>query len=83
MEDRQYLILSVSEINLIDFSQILQTNESSLRKSIDETKVVIKWEGSTPSFVSSLATSEGPYDHSEILSIMSTSEWTPPYTPPA
>lgn len=81
MQDRQYLVLSVTEINLIDFSEVLQDNETTLRRSVNQTKVVIKWEGSTPSFVNSITTAEGPYSHSEILDIMATPEWNPPVEP--
>lgn len=77
-ENTNYLILNVSEVPLIDFSQVMQTSEATLRKSIDGTKTVIKWEGAEPSFVQSLTTKEGPYSHSEILEIMAGTEWSPP-----
>ncbi len=74
-EDRKYLIFNVSEINKIIFSEILETSADSMRKSLDGSKTFIKWEGSDPSFISTLSTKEGPYSHSEILSILSTSDW--------
>lgn len=74
-EDRKYLIFNVSEINKIIFSEILETSADSMRKSLDGSKTFIKWEGSDPSFISALLTKEGPYSHSEILSILSTSDW--------
>jgi hypothetical protein len=74
-EDRKYLIFNVSEINKIIFSEILETSADSMRKSLDGSKTFIKWEGSDPSFISTLLTKEGPYSHSEILSILSTSDW--------
>jgi hypothetical protein len=45
MENRQYMIFSVSEINLIDFSEVLQTSAETARKSIDGTKSFVKWDG--------------------------------------
>ena len=75
-EDRKYLIFNVSEIDTIDFTQVLETSVDTIRKSIDETLTFVKWEGSTPSFVSSLSTSQGPYTHTEILSVLSTETWT-------
>jgi hypothetical protein len=77
-DSREYLILSVTEINLIDFSQVLQTDQNSLRRSVDQSKVVIKWDGDQPSFVNSLTTKEGPYTHQQILPIMSSPEWVYP-----
>lgn len=77
-EDRNYLIFEVSELELVDFSQVLETSADTVRKSIDQTKTFVKWEGSTPSFVSSMQTAEGPYSYEEITSILSTTAWTEP-----
>lgn len=75
-EDRNYLILSTTEIDKIDFNQVLETSADTLRKSVDESKTFIKWDNEIPSFVNSLTTKEGPYTHSEILEILSGDEWT-------
>ena len=80
-DDREYLILNVSEIPLIDFNEIEETSADTLRKSVDEQKIVIKWEGAQPEFVNSLTTKEGPYTYDQILEIMSTPEWAAPYNP--
>jgi len=75
-EDRKYLIFNMSEIGTINFSSVLETSVDTVRKSIDETLTFVKWDGSTPSFVSSLSTTQGPYTHTEILSVLSTETWT-------
>lgn len=75
-ENRNYMILSTSETGSVDFSQVLETSSQTLRLSVDESKTFVKWEGSIPSSISSLSTTEGPYTHSEILSILSTDVWT-------
>ena len=75
-ENRKYLIFNMSEIDIINFSSVLETSVDTIRKSVDETLTFVKWEGSTPSFVSSLSTSQGPYTHTEILSVLSTETWT-------
>jgi len=75
-EDRKYLIFNMSEIDTINFSSVLETSVDTIRKSIDETLTFVKWDGSTPSFVSSLSTTQGPYTHTEILSVLSTETWT-------
>ena len=44
MENRQYMIFSLSEVGLIDFNEVLQTSTETLRKSNDGTKSFVKWE---------------------------------------
>ena len=73
-----YIIINMTEIGLVDFSSILETSQSTLRLSNNESQTVIKWEGSEPSFVSSLSSYDGPYTHSEILTIMATPAWIAP-----
>ena len=73
--NRNYLIFPTSELNKIDFTQVLETSEETVRKSVDGTKTFIKWENTTPSFISNLTNTEGPYTHTEILNILSTEEW--------
>jgi len=75
-EDRKYLIFNMSEIGIINFSLVLETSVDTIRKSVDETLTFVKWKGNTPSFVSSLSTAQGPYTHTEILSVLSTETWT-------
>jgi len=77
-EERNYAIFSLTELDKIDFSQVLETSADTLRTSTDNTKSFIKWDGEQPAFVSTLETLEGPYTYSEILDILSTPEWTAP-----
>jgi hypothetical protein len=77
-ENRKYLILSVSQLDLIDFTQVGETSIETVRKSIDQTKTFVKWEGQDPTFISELQDTQGPYTHEEILNILSTEEWTSP-----
>ena len=53
----------------------------SCKANIDpaRTKTFVKFEGSTPSFLEG----KTQYDHSEILTILATDEWTDPDFPPA
>jgi hypothetical protein len=76
-EHRQYMIFSTTELPNIDFSQVLETSADTVRKSVDQTKTFVKWDGdSVPSTVEALTTKEGPYTYSEILDILATEEWT-------
>jgi hypothetical protein len=77
--NREFMIFNVSELNTIDFTQVLETSIDTVRKSVDETKTFVKWDGEIiPSSVDSLTTKEGPYTYSQILDILSTSEWMEP-----
>jgi hypothetical protein len=73
------MIFEVSELDQIDFNQVLETSIDTVRKSVDETKTFVKWDGSTvPSSVAGLTTKEGPYTYDEIIEILATPEWTDP-----
>ncbi len=50
-ENREYIIFPVSQLNLIDFSQVLETSAETVRKSVDETKPFVKWNGAQPSCI--------------------------------
>jgi len=72
------MIFNVSEIDTIDFTQVLETSADTVRKSVDETLTFVKWDGeNTPPSVSDLTTTQGPYTHSEILDILNTATWSP------
>jgi len=76
-ENRNFMILNVSELPNIDFTQVLETSIDTVRKSVDETKTFVKWDGNIiPSSVDNLTTKEGPYTYTEILSILSGPEWS-------
>lgn len=73
-----YITITTDELSLVDFNQVMETSEDTVRLSVDGLQTVLKWEGAEPSFVSTLSSYEGPYTHEEILVIMSTPEWTSP-----
>ena len=77
-DNREFMIFNVSELNQIDFTQVLETSLETVRKSVDETKTFVKWDGQIPPSVQSLQTKEGPYTYDEILQILSTPEWSEP-----
>jgi hypothetical protein len=78
----RFVIFEVTELSLIDFTQVYETSYDTVRKSVDETKTFVKWEGIMPTCVSNLTTKEGPYTYSEMLAILSTSEWIKPLPNP-
>jgi acid phosphatase family membrane protein YuiD len=79
--NRNYVIFNVSELATIDFSQVLETSIDTVRKSIDESQTFVKYEGEMPSSVVALTTKQGPYTHSEILTILAGPDWTDPNPP--
>lgn len=77
--NREFMIFNVSELLNIDFNEVLETSIDTVRKSVDETKTFVKWNGPImPLSVQSLTTKEGPYTYDEILQILSTPEWSEP-----
>jgi hypothetical protein len=77
-ENRKFMIFNVSEINQIDFNEVLETSSDTVRKSVNETKTFVKWDGIMPESVNNLTTKEGPYTYDEIIPILLTTEWTYP-----
>jgi hypothetical protein len=78
-ENREFMIFNVSELPNVDFTQVLETSIDTVRKSVDETKTFVKWDGEAiPSSVDALTTKEGPYTYDQILTILATEEWTNP-----
>ena len=53
-------------------TKAIQTSVNPLRKSVDGTKAILKWDGDTPEEFEGMTA----YSHSEIRTTLSTSEWT-------
>ena len=77
-ENREFMIFNVSELNQINFNEVLETSADTVRKSVDLTKTFVKWDGTMPQCISDLTTKEGPYTYDEILTILATPFWTDP-----
>jgi hypothetical protein len=75
-EQRNFLIFPVTELPKVDFSQVCETSIDTVRKSVDETKTFVKWDGEAPAFIAEIIGAEGPYTYEEILVILATEEWT-------
>ncbi len=80
MNNKTYAVVNLTEIGLIDFSQVAQSSASTVRKSLDNTQFVIKWqEGYEPTFISDgTVIPDGIYTHSECLELMATDKWSQP-----
>ena len=75
MENRTYIIFSTSEIDLINFDEVLESSKETVRKNNDQTKAVLKWKGSIPSCIELLTTKSEIYTHEQILNILNSEEW--------
>jgi len=75
---RKYVIINADEVDSVDFDQVDETSESTLRYSLDGSKTFVKFDtDTTPSFLDG----KTQYSHSEILTILATDEWTPDEPP--
>lgn len=87
-ENRRWLVIPTERINEIDFSEVLETSEASLRKSLDQTLTFIKYEVNVveestddieagvygrPSIYSD---NLYEYNHEEILALLATDAWS-------
>jgi hypothetical protein len=76
-ETREFMIFSTSELNKIDFNQVLETSSETVRKSVDGTKTFVKWDGEEiPSSIQLLESKQGPYTYTQMLEILNGNEWT-------
>ena len=78
--NRRFVIFNVTELALIDFNQVYETSIDTVRKSVDETKTFVKYDMPQPSSVAGLTTKSQEYTYDEMLTILSTPEWTSPMT---
>tara|TARA_R110002012_G_scaffold62994_4_gene165871 strand:- start:4796 stop:5035 length:240 start_codon:yes stop_codon:yes gene_type:complete len=70
--NRKYIIIDASEVSSIDFTQVNETSENSLRYSLDESKTFVKFDGSVPSFL----VDKTIYNHNQIIDILNGIDWT-------
>jgi hypothetical protein len=76
--NRKYIIFNLSEVDKVNFDLISITSVDTIRKSLDGTKGIIKWDGDEPEFLTTLQTKSSIYNIEEILPILDTEEWTVP-----
>ena len=70
-ENRTYVIINASEVGTVNFSQVNETSADTLRYSLDNSKTFVKFEGSTPSFLSG----KTQYNHSQMCTILDGVDW--------
>ena len=75
-ENRRWVIItfaSYSDEQLENLcANAIQSGVGTLRKTLDNSKAILKWDGDTPSVFDGMTT----YNHSEIKTELAKSEWT-------
>tara|TARA_B100001564_G_scaffold319415_1_gene296637 strand:- start:85 stop:327 length:243 start_codon:yes stop_codon:yes gene_type:complete len=74
-ENRKYVIFNTSETGSINFSQVMETSVNTIRTNISGSKTFVKYEGSQPSSVAGLSSKSDEYTHTQILNVLTGSEW--------
>ena len=69
--NRSWVIVNVSDITDEMITNAIQSGTATLRKTLDDSKAILKWEGDTPSCFDGMTT----YTHLEILTELRKSEW--------
>ena len=77
-ENRHYVVFDLTEVDTIDFSEVMETSADTLRKNLAETQSFVKYEGAMPASVTALTTRSQEYTHPEILAILAGTDWTDP-----
>ncbi len=73
-----YAIISIADLVNIDFSQVGETDENTIRKSLDDSQFVLKW-NTEPTFIADgTVVPLQTLTHDEALALMATSEWSEP-----
>ena len=71
-DNRKWVIVNNSNVTDEMISSAIQTSRDTLRHTVTGTdKVILKWDGDTPSCFDGMTT----YNHSEILTELAKSSW--------
>ena len=74
-----YATINIADLPLIDFAQIGETDENTIRKSLDGLQFVIKW-NTEPTFIADgSVTPLEVMTHDEALVLMASAEWSEPF----
>ena len=75
-----YAIINIADLPNIDFSQVGETDENTIRKSLDDSQFVIKWfKEHEPTFITDgTVVPLQTLTHAEALVLMATAEWSEP-----
>jgi hypothetical protein len=66
MLSKKYVIIPITKVEDVDFSQVVEDSSETLRLSKDGEYTLVKFRGDTPSFLDGLT----QYNHTEILAVL-------------
>ena len=70
-DNRKWVILNVSDVTDEMVDNSIQTSLDTLRKSVNDSQCILKWDGDTPSCFDGMTT----YNHSQILETLKGEDW--------
>ncbi len=73
-----YTIINISDLSNIDFSQVGETDETTIRKSLDQSQFVIKYNDEPTFITDGSVVPVQTLTHSQALTLMSSNEWSEP-----
>ena len=77
-ENRKWVIITLASYSDEQLENLctnaIQSGVGTLRKTLDGTKAILKWDGDTPDVFDGMTT----YNHSEILTELAKSTWSEP-----
>jgi hypothetical protein len=71
-----YAVIGIIDLPNINFSQVGETDETTIRKSLNETQFVLKWDTEPIFITDGTVTPVQTLTHAEALTLMSTPEWS-------
>ena len=75
-ENRKWVVITLADYTDEQLEELvsnaIQSSSSTLRKSVDGTKAILKWDGDTPTVFNGIT----QYSHTQILTILNGSDWT-------
>ena len=77
-----YATININDLGDVDFSQVVQTSSNTIRKSLDGSLFIIKWNVEPAFITSGLVVPVQTLTHSEALILFHTSYWMEPPPPP-
>lgn len=82
-DDRKYVVIYYTDIDKIDFSEILESSIETVRRSVDGILTFVKYEGDMPSSVEALVNRSQEFNHEQFLLVLASPDWSVPDVQPA
>ena len=73
--DLTYQIIDIDDLTLIDFSQIEEEDEDTIRKSVDESQFIIKWHDEPVFITDGSVVPIQTLNHEDCLTLVQTIAW--------